>query len=93
MNYAEAYVKYMCEWLLEKCYDDMEFMAKNADEGCIERLKLVATTPFERVTYTEAIELLEKAVSQGKIFENHAEWGIDLASEHERLFFFFFGLY
>ncbi|CAA7062509.1 unnamed protein product [Microthlaspi erraticum] len=84
MNCAEAYVKYMCEWLLEKCDDAMEFMAKNADEGCIERLKSVAMTPFERVTYTEAIELLEKAVSQGKVFENHVEWGIDLASEHER---------
>ncbi|EOA13139.1 hypothetical protein CARUB_v10026156mg [Capsella rubella] len=84
MNCAEAYVRYMCKWLLEKCYDDMELMAKNFDKGCIDRLKLVASTPFKRVTYTEAIELLEKAVAEGKEFENKVEWGIDLASEHER---------
>ncbi|CAN8248352.1 unnamed protein product [Cochlearia groenlandica] len=84
MNCAEAYVKYMCKWLLEKCYDDMELMAKNFDKGCIDRLKLVASTPFGRVTYTEAIKLLEEAVAKGKKFENNVEWGIDLASEHER---------
>uniref|UniRef100_A0A1J3GT92 asparagine--tRNA ligase n=1 Tax=Noccaea caerulescens TaxID=107243 RepID=A0A1J3GT92_NOCCA len=84
MNCAEAYVKYMCKYLLEKRYDDMEFMAKNFDGGCIDRLKLVASTPFGRLTYTKAIELLEEAVAQGKKFENQVEWGIDLASEHER---------
>ncbi|KAL1195189.1 Asparagine--tRNA ligase, cytoplasmic 1 [Cardamine amara subsp. amara] len=84
MNCAEAYVKYMCNWLLEKCNDDMELMKKNYDKGCIDRLNLVASTPFGRVTYTEAIEILEKAVAEGKQFENNVEWGIDLASEHER---------
>ncbi|CAN8253024.1 unnamed protein product [Cochlearia groenlandica] len=84
MNCAEAYVRYMCKWLLEKCYDDMELMAKNFDKGCIDRLKLVASTPFGRITYTEAIALLEKAVSEGKKFENEVGWGVDLASEHER---------
>ncbi|MBA0797272.1 hypothetical protein Gohar_007987, partial [Gossypium harknessii] len=44
MNCAEAYVKYMCKWLLEKCLDDMEFMAKSYDKGCINRLKMVAST-------------------------------------------------
>ncbi|ESQ42748.1 hypothetical protein EUTSA_v10013096mg [Eutrema salsugineum] len=84
MNCAEAYVKFMCKWLLEKCYDDLEVMARNFDKGCIDRLKLVASTPFERLTYTDAIKLLEEAVAQGKEFENSVEWGIDLASEHER---------
>ncbi|CAH8320124.1 unnamed protein product [Eruca vesicaria subsp. sativa] len=84
MNCAEAYVKYMCKWLLEKRYDDMELMAKNFDKGCIDRLKLVASTPFGRLTYTEAIKILEEAVAKGKKFENDVEWGIDLASEHER---------
>lgn len=82
-------MKYMCKYLLEKRYDDMEFMAKNFDGGCIDRLKLVASTPFGRLTYTKAIELLEEAVAQGKKFENQVEWGIDLASEHERFFLFF----
>ncbi|CAF2331063.1 unnamed protein product [Brassica napus] len=81
---AEAYVRYMCTWLLDNCYDDLEVMAKNVDEGCIDRLKLVASTWFVRVTYTEAIDLLKKAVAQRQTFENQVEWGIHLASGHER---------
>ncbi|XP_065881667.1 asparagine--tRNA ligase, cytoplasmic 1-like [Euphorbia lathyris] len=84
MNCAEAYVKYMCQWLLEKCPDDMELMAKFYDKGCVDRLKMVASTPFERITYTKAVDLLVEAVKGGKTFENSVEWGIDLASEHER---------
>ncbi|CAL9231566.1 unnamed protein product [Arabidopsis halleri] len=84
MNCAEALVKDICNSLLEKCDDDMKLMAKNVDKACIDRLLLVASTGFGRVTYTEAITLLEKAVAQGKKFENQVEWGIDLASEHER---------
>ena len=84
MNCAEAYVKFLCQWLLDNCIDDMEFMAKNFDKGCIDRLRMVASTPFERISYTEAIKLLEEAVKKDKKFENKVEWGIDLASEHER---------
>lgn len=84
MNCAEEYVKFLCQWLLDKCYDDMEFMADKFDKGCINRLRMVASTPFERITYTKAVELLVEAVSNGKQFENKVEWGIDLASEHER---------
>uniref|UniRef100_A0A7N0V048 asparagine--tRNA ligase n=1 Tax=Kalanchoe fedtschenkoi TaxID=63787 RepID=A0A7N0V048_KALFE len=82
MNCAEAYVKYLSQWLLDNCLDDMEFMAKNFDKGCIDRLKMVASTPFERLTYTEAVDLLKKVTD--KEFDNKVEWGIDLASEHER---------
>ena len=84
MNCAEAYVKFMCHWLLDKCLDDTEFMVKNYDKTCIDRLRMVASTPFERISYTEAVELLLVAVKEGKKFENAVEWGIDLASEHER---------
>ena len=84
MNCAEAYVKFLCQWLLDNCIDDMEFMAKIFDKGCIDRLRMVASTPFERISYTEAIKLLEEAVKKDKKFENKVEWGIDLASEHER---------
>ncbi|GAB2225106.1 hypothetical protein Drorol1_Dr00005893 [Drosera rotundifolia] len=82
MNCAEAYVKYMCQWLLDNCLDDMEFMAKNFDKASIESLKMVASTPFERISYTKAISLLENV--KDKKFDNKVEWGIDLASEHER---------
>ncbi|CAI0543719.1 unnamed protein product, partial [Linum tenue] len=81
MNWAEAYVKYMSQWLIDKCCDDMELMA---DKGCIDRLRMVASTPFERISYTEAVKILEEAVKGGKKFDNKVEWGIDLASEHER---------
>ncbi|KAK4756932.1 hypothetical protein SAY87_007059 [Trapa incisa] len=84
MNCAEAYVKFLCNWLLDNCLDDMEFMAKNFDKACIDRLRMVGSTPFERVSYTEAVAILEEAVKSGKQFENKVEWGIDLASEHER---------
>ncbi|KFK31060.1 hypothetical protein AALP_AA6G062900 [Arabis alpina] len=85
MNCAEAYVKYMCKGLLEDCYNDLQVMVENnVDKECIERLKSVASTPFKRISYTESIKLLEKAVAQGEKFEKQVEWGIDLASEHER---------
>lgn len=77
-------MKFMCQWLLDNCLEDMEFMADKFDKTCIDRLRMVASTPFERVSYTEAVELLEEAVKGGKKFENKVEWGIDLASEHER---------
>ncbi|XP_047337626.1 asparagine--tRNA ligase, cytoplasmic 1 [Impatiens glandulifera] len=85
MNCAEAYVKFMCQWLLDNCFDDMEFMVKTFDKAAIDRLRLVASSNFKRITYTEAIAILEEAIAkENKQFENAVEWGIDLASEHER---------
>jgi asparaginyl-tRNA synthetase len=84
MQCAEDYVKFCCNYLLENCYGDLEFFAKMYDSTCIDRVKAIATTPFGRVTYTEAIELLEKAVADGKKFAYPVSWGIDLATEHER---------
>lgn len=84
MNCAEAYVRFLCQWLLDNCLDDMKFMADKYDRSCIDRLKMVSSTPFVRTSYTEAVEILEEAVKKGKQFENKVEWGIDLASEHER---------
>nr|GMC61486.1 asparagine--tRNA ligase, cytoplasmic 1-like [Ipomoea batatas] len=83
MNCAEAYVRFLCQWLLDNCLDDMEFIAKFIDKGAINRLRLVASSDFHRITYTEAITILEEAAKVKK-FENKVEWGIDLASEHER---------
>ena len=48
----------------------MEFITKMIDKTAVDRLKQVASTPFKRITYTEAIELLEKAVNDGKKFEH-----------------------
>ncbi|XP_073034111.1 asparagine--tRNA ligase, cytoplasmic 1-like [Primulina eburnea] len=83
MNCAEAYVRFLCQWLLDNCYDDMEFMTKFIDKTAIQRLEMVAKSKFHRITYTEAVAILEEAAKVRK-FENKVEWGIDLASEHER---------
>ncbi|XP_052200300.1 asparagine--tRNA ligase, cytoplasmic 1-like [Diospyros lotus] len=83
MNCAEAYVKFLCQWLLDNCRDDMEFMVKNFDKSAIDRLSMVASSNFVRLSYTEAVAILEEA-SKERQFENKVEWGIDLASEHER---------
>ncbi|KAA8534884.1 hypothetical protein F0562_029900 [Nyssa sinensis] len=83
MNCAEAYVKFLCQWLLDNCLDDMEFMVKNFDKGAIDRLRMVASSDFVRISYTDAVAILEEAAKERK-FENKVEWGIDLASEHER---------
>ncbi|KAI3927040.1 hypothetical protein MKW92_000219 [Papaver armeniacum] len=82
MNCAEAYVKFLSQWLLDNFLDDMQFMVKNFDKTAIDRLKLVSSTPFERITYTDAVALLEKVTEN--MFEKAVEWGIDLSSEHER---------
>nr|XP_027072598.1 asparagine--tRNA ligase, cytoplasmic 1-like [Coffea arabica] len=83
MNCAEAYVKFLCQWLLDYSLADMEFMAAHIDKTCIDRLKMVASSNFYRITYTKAVAILEE-VSKARKFENKVEWGIDLASEHER---------
>ena len=63
MNCAEDYVKFLCQWLLDNCLDDMEFMSKMFDKTVIDRLRSVANTSFARITYTEAIQLLEKVIN------------------------------
>ena len=84
MNCAEAYVRHACQALLDRCPDDLAFMAKQYDAGCVERLRGVVTQPFGRVSYTEAVDILLKAVADGKAFEFPVAWGEDLKSEHER---------
>ncbi|MDZ4754899.1 MAG: asparagine--tRNA ligase [Phycisphaerae bacterium] len=81
---AEALLKYIYKALLNERADDMKFFAERIDKGCIERLEKFVEAKFERITYTEAISLLEKAVAQGEKFEYAPQWGIDMQSEHER---------
>ena len=81
MDLAEEMVKYLVTDVLENCADDLGFFAKFVDKGLRERLEFVRDRPFERVTYTEAVELLEKS---GRDFEFPVEYGPNLQSEHER---------
>ena len=77
--------RYCSQHLLDHCMEDLEFMAKQVDKTCIDRLRQVASSPFKRVSYTDCIALLEEVVRSGKKqFENEVFWGVDMASEHER---------
>lgn len=81
MDCAENYLKYVFEYVLQNCKEDMQFFDKYVSHGVIERLQHIVDTPFERTTYTYAVRVLEKA---NKPFEYPIKWGVDLQSEHER---------
>jgi asparaginyl-tRNA synthetase len=78
---AEALLKSVLAEVLEKCPDDMQFFNDRIDDTVIDRLNNVIDKPFERLTYTEAIHILEKS---SQSFEFPVSWGLDLQSEHER---------
>ncbi len=78
---AESFLKYIFKYVLETCPEDMEFFNKRIDKSVLETADNIINNEFERISYTKAIELLEKA---SKKFEYAVEWGIDLQSEHER---------
>ena len=84
MELAEEFVKYLVQYALDNCADDLRFLNDKYDEGLVERLRSVLGIPFERVTYTQAVEILEKAVADGVKFEYPVSWGTDFQSEHER---------
>ena len=78
---AEHFLKAVLAALLDRCEDDMAFFAERIDRGVIERLEQIVATPFERLSYTAAIAILERAREH---FEFPVRWGLDLQSEHER---------
>ncbi len=84
MDLEEDFIKYCVKWALDNCKDDLEFLNKMIDKGLIERLQAVVNTDFVRLTYTEAVKILEEAIAQGRKFEFPVYWGCDFASEHER---------
>ena len=84
MALAEEFVKYLVQYALDNCADDLRFLNDKYDDGLIERLKSVLGIEFQRVTYTEAVEILEDAVKNGTQFEYPVHWGTDFQSEHER---------
>ncbi len=84
MVLAEEFVKYLVKWALDNCMEDLEFLNGKYDNGLIERLQSVIGTEFQRVTYTEGMDILEDAEKKGHVFEFPVHWGADLQSEHER---------
>jgi asparaginyl-tRNA synthetase len=99
MELAEAFLKFLCKYALDNCAEDLEFLNKRAQEedatkpqeqrnelGLIDRLKFIIDNDFQRLSYTEAIDILKNSTPNKKkkfqyLIEN---WGVDLQSEHER---------
>ncbi len=81
MDCAEEFLKYVLKYLLDHCHEDMKFFDHRISKGIVKSIEDVIVTPFERLTYTDAVEILQKAPVS---FEFPVEWGADLQSEHER---------
>lgn len=91
MRCAEDYVRYCCQYLLDNHMDELTIfqehvkLSDGSKNNCIERLQQVCAQPFERLTYTKVIEILQDTVKGGHKFEeSEIVWGMDLGSEHER---------
>lgn len=84
MQVSEDMLKFVINTVLEKCPDEMAMLNRFVDKGLIDRLKHVAGSDFARVSYTDAIKILEEAVDKGVKFQYPVKWGIDLQTEHER---------
>ncbi|HEY4148386.1 MAG TPA: asparagine--tRNA ligase [Chitinophagaceae bacterium] len=98
MNLAEEFIKYIIRYTLEQNREDIEFLAqrlaeeekalpqdKRSEMGLMEKLEFVLNNDFERITYTEAIDiLLNSPAYKKKKFQYDVKWGIDMQSEHER---------
>lgn len=99
MDLAEAFLKYLCQYALDNCAEDLDFLNKRAQEeeaskpqdqrselGLIDRLKFIVENDFQRLSYTEAIDILRNSnPNKKKKFQYLIDqWGADLQSEHER---------
>jgi len=98
MDLAEEMLKYICQYVMDHCKEDLAFLAdrerqeqqqkpqnERSEMGLIERLEFISAHPFKRMTYTEAIEVLQQSTPyKKKKFQYPVEWGTDLQSEHER---------
>jgi asparaginyl-tRNA synthetase len=81
MELAEAFLKYVFKYVMETCPEDMEFFNQRIDDSVLQTAENIINSEFGRITYTEAIALLEKS---DRTFEYPVSWGLDLQSEHER---------
>lgn len=81
MRLAEDMMKYIINYVMENAPEEMEFFNKFVDNELLDRLNNVVNAEFETITYTEAVEILQKS---GKDFKYPIEWGVDLQTEHEK---------
>ena len=80
MDLAEEFLKYLIQYALDICKDDLDFLNSMYDKELVTRLQSVVSQPFERLTYTKAVDIL---MTCGKKFEFPVDWGTDLQKEHE----------
>ncbi len=81
MDLAEEMLQYLVQYALDHCADDLAFLNQQYDNELLNRLRFVVANRFERLTYTEAVEILKSSKAK---FEYPVDWGTDLQSEHER---------
>src|SRR6476661_8676767 len=81
MDLAEDFLRSLVKYALENCQDDLQFLNEQYDKELLARLQFVVDNDFQRLTYTEAVEVLKSAKQK---FEFPVDWGTDLQSEHER---------
>lgn len=81
MDLAEDFLNSLISYALDNCIDDLNFLCEMYDRELVERLKFTINNRYERITYTQAIEILEKS---GQQFEFPVSWGVDIQTEHER---------
>lgn len=84
MECSEAMLKYAIDQVMQKCPDELAMLNSFVDKGLKARLEHVVASDFARVSYTDAIQILEDAVAAGHTFEYPVSWGVDLQTEHER---------
>ena len=84
MDVAEAMLKYVIRSVMDNCPDELAMLNKFVDKGLLARLEHVASSDFARVSYTDAVKILEEAQAAGREFEYPVSWGVDLQTEHER---------
>jgi len=81
MDCAEEFLKYIFKFVLEKCPNDMDFFNERIDKTILENLHHIIKEDFVRITYTDAVQELQKAKTD---FEYKVEWGVNLQAEHEK---------
>lgn len=81
MDIAEEFLKYLFNYVLTNCKEDLEFFNERIDSNVISNLEDIVNKNFEHITYTEAIKILKESK---KDFEYRVEWGVNLQAEHER---------
>ena len=85
LDLEESMIKYVVQSIISRCDGDLTFLSQTVSPGIKDFLVKIASDLFGRISYTDAIDILTKAVAKGRVFEeSYIVWGMDLASEHER---------